>query len=402
MRENNSLGDKFAGFTSEPNPGVWENIERSLDKKPRRRGFGWLILVGCVFAGIIVWNFKGEAPQKTKYVSKENVTAKSSVQPQPGKKAENKIVKQGLLTSKIHQSLIQKRNPKTNQAGSAQSNLTSFNKIEEPNSSDGLIAEIKPSENAANDSIPNTLTEAPKDKLLSENDIPEETAPAVTVLPDSSALSQQDAEIGTVKTEPRTYRWQLQVQTGAFMSRKDEILVPPMNDPYFEGSGNVGSGGYLPITLGNSGTVKPYRSIITNYGVLASYDLVSRWRITSGFSYQRYYIYTLDDRTLLSGAHYIQIPVIADFKLLNKSRWEWSIGTGASLGYVFEKKSTGQFSSWRSDFIAQTSLRYALTQRILLQVQPQARFVFWDKEIGKAGKLSPWYWGGNVGAIWCF
>ncbi len=414
MRENNSLGDKFAGFTSEPNPEVWENIERSLDEKPRRRVFAWIFLVAGAFAGIILWNFQGEvAPKNTKYVSKENTMAKPAAQSASPSKAsaENKIAQNELLPGKFQsgsgQSLINKRILKASWAVPLQPNLSSLNQMEEPNPTKGSTTELKASENVINNSTVNTHIDAPKDELLSENTLKENASKQDSldrsILPDSSVLSQQNTAVKIEKPQPRICRWQLQAQIGAFGSRKEEmVVVPSPYDPYFEGTGNVVSGGYLPITLGNPNVIKPYRSILANYSVLASYNPISRWRLTTGFSYLRYYIYTLDDHTLRSGAHYIQIPVIADFKLLNKPKWEWSLGTGASVGYVFEKKSASQFSSWRSDFIAQTSLRYALTQRMLLQVQPQARFVFWDKEMGKVNKLSPWYWGGNVGVIWCF
>lgn len=408
MRENNSLGDKFAGFTSEPNPEVWENIERSLDDKPRRRALAWIFLVAGVLAGLLIWNFAGQAvPKKAKYVSKENTIANPASQSAAPSRtsAENNMAQNELLPGNFRQgsgrSLIEKRDLKAKQPVFGQQNVTSSNKIEEAYSTNSMATELKAPESIISNSIENALADAPEDKLLTEIS-PEEDSSDLSILPDSAVLAQQDAAIKTEKIAPPSCRWQLQAQIGAFASGKDEMLVPSLSDSYFEGTGTVTNGGLMPSTPSNAGIIKPYRSIIANYGVLASYNPISRWRLTTGFSYQRYYIYTLDDRTLHSGAHYIQVPVIADLKLLNKPKWEWSLGAGASLGYVFEKKSASQFSSWRSDFIAQASLRYTLTQHILLQFQPQARFVFWDKQIGKVDKLSPWYWGGNVGAIWCF
>lgn len=406
MGENKSLGDKFAGFTSDPNPEVWKNIERSLDEKPHRRGFAWIFLAAGAFAAIIAWNFLGEAaPRRTKRVSRENAVAKPAAPAAfpSGEGAEDKPAQNEFLPGSLQpgpgRSLTQKWNPKISYAVAGQPSHSSLNKVEALSSAREWIAALKASGSIGNDSIAGVSAHAPEDKLSPENVTEEAIA---NTLPDSCMPAQQDAETKMKKIEPSVGRWQLQAQVGASVSRKDEMLVPSQNDLYVEGTGNAGSGGNLPAAPGNPPIVKPYRSMTSSYSVLASYTPIGHWRLTTGFSYLRYYMYTLDDRNLHSGAHYIQVPAIADLKLLDKPGWEWSLGAGASLGYVFEKKSAGQFSSWRSDLILQTSWRYVLTQRILLQVQPQARFVFWDREAVKAGKLSPWYWGGNIGAIWCF
>lgn len=433
MQENKSLGDKFAGFTSEPGPGVWENIERSLDEKsPRRRFFAWwqLVLAAGIFAGALIWNFQGETDRpNAKQISKANTGSKpteqtgsaetqtvtektASLGPDTGNGSSPNVLRQSEFNASTS-----KNASKSNAGISAQqkgisqysdiailaerSQNTASQSFEATHATSGSTAESKTIESRQGDEADSDADlETAQENLLSGNDVAQADSLHPQNAIDSSVISQQEAN-AKIPTEPKVRRWELQFQIGALASAKQEMWITP-SQPYYEGTVNVGNGGFSPISLGNSPELKHYRNITSNYGILVSYNVSSRWRLTTGLSYLRYYTQITEDRTLHAGAHYIQVPVIADVRLLSTSKWEWSIGPGMSLGHVSEKSTATDLSSWRSDFIAQTSVRYALSPRFTVQLQPQARFIFWDQQTGKAGKLSPWYWGGNLGAVWRF
>lgn len=445
MQENKSLGDKFAGFTSEPSPEVWENIERSLDEKsPRRRFFAWwqLVLAVGIFAGALVWTFKGETgrPDVEQISSKANTDPKLTEKKVPAEKQAS-TEQTALLSSndgnepspdrsRQAESEFNVSTAKTAGRSNAGSSMrqkaiseyrdiaiftrrsqdnTSPRSSEPTNETNRSETASKATasdkqENQADNSLAtpdsNPGIEIAQEDLLSAKDVTKTDSLHSQNVTDSSVISRQETNT-QILTEPKMRRWELQFQIGTLASGKQEMWITP-SQPYYEGTVNVGNGGFSPISLGNSPELKHYRNITSNYGVLVSYNFSNRWRLTTGLSYLRYYTHILEDRTLHAGAHYFQVPAIADLTLIHTSKWEWSIGSGMSLGHVSEKSSATDLSSWRSDFLVQTSMRYALSQRFTLQLQPQARFISWDQQTGKAGKLSPWYWGGNLGAVWRF
>lgn len=392
MQENNSLGDKFEGFKADPSPQVWESIERSLDEKKRRRGFicWWAGLAASLIFGLMIWT---NASNKTVQVNSQKITFHTQ--------------------QKENQLITSRKEAKTNETGMyAKSNRSEH------------FSPIPANVNPINSTINRTKsTKSDKQAGLVNDEVNNYFSRQLLQNQKEGSINRIDMNVRTIDPIPnieykvtpnffvshikeflpvKVQDWQLQLLVGgAFTGREEMMVASTALNTMADDQGSATNGTY-PIEVENPATIKHYRNIHSTISGLISYTSRSRFRITSGISYQRFFTQLLESKKIQAEMHFVHVPLLVDYSLLRSSRWQWHLGTGIGFGYGFNKNQAINYTTGRSDFLIQSSIRYALSNRFALQFQPQARVFFWDSHTAAFGKVSPWYLGGTLGGIWCF
>lgn len=389
MQENNSLRNKFEGFKADPSPQVWENIERSLDEKKRRRGFiwWWAGLAASLIFGLFVWtnssnNSEQSNSQKTTFHAKQKANHKTK-NAHISKQSENRL--------------------------HVDTNRTAYSSII-PTNSNPRFKRIKSTKiNKGSDEVKDEFkSDFEKQFVQNNQEIPTDQAHLnlLTVEPIRNTEFNliPDFSMKQIKQiTPLPYRhWEMQLLVGGATTGREEMMIPSNYfDALTENQGTITNGTY-PIVIENPAEIKSYRNVQTTISGLISYTTKSRFRFSSGISYQRFYTQLLETKKFQAEMHLIQVPLLVDYSFNITSKWRWDVGTGIGMGYGFNKHQPIDYSTWRTDFLVQSSVRYALSNRFSLQLQPQARIVFWDSQKAEFGKVSPWYLGGTLGGVWSF
>lgn len=380
MQKDNSLHDKFSGFTSNPDPAVWNKITEKLDEKPKRKGiafwyFAAALLVSMVVIGGISLNRfsiseKQTAANTSSFNEKNHDSTETSSQQKTESKMEVKIDKSN--------DFISNKSPKNSH----------LNRVIVPKTKrihfKGLD-ELKP--NKEPDAIASSI------EIIKTEHIDLSYLPLLhldeKISRKSFAIQPNLREIVVAKKESK---FEIQLVAGSQNARmQSETWFS--NDPSFETL-------VSNISTGNSGqNTITFRPIRFQLGILAAYNISNRWRATSGVSWIQNQRKIAGNSFLSKVSNGIQVPLVMDYTFIQRQNWEWSAGTGLNFAHTWIDNTSTQAKYWDSEFLLQSTIRRRLTSRFSVQLQPHARFTTWNSESTKIGKLSPWFFGGNLGVV---
>lgn len=381
MQKDNSLHDKFSGFTSNPDPAVWNKIAEKLDEKPKRKGialwyFAAALLVSMVVVGGISWNrFSASQKQISAKTSTSNAKKDDSTNTSTQQKMESKTQR---TIDKTNDFISNKstENSHSNRVFLPKSKHTHFG------SEDEFQPEKEPLITVSTEEI--VKTESADLSYLPLLNVDERLGQK------SVAMHSTAREIIVAKKKSP---FEIQLVAGSQTARKESQTFYA-NDPTFEGL-------TANIPNVNSGQITTsYKPIRFQLGILTAYNFSNRWRATSGVSWIQNQRKFDGNSSLSKVSNGIQVPVVIDYTFMQRQNWEWSAGTGLNLAHTWIDNTSTQAKYWDSEFLLQSTIRRRLTSRFSVQLQPHARFTTWNSESTKIGKLSPWFFGGNLGVVW--
>jgi flagellar basal body-associated protein FliL len=380
MQKDNSLHEKFSGFTSNPDPAVWNKIAEKLDEKPKRKGiafwyFAAALLVSMVVIGGISWNrFSSSEKQIAANTRTLNEKNHDSTETATQQKTESKME----VTINSTNTFISNKSTENTLANrvfvpkSDRVNFESNDKLKpdkEPVASD-LSKEILKNERTDLNFLPLLHL----DEKISRK---------------SFAIHPNLREIRVARKESK---FEIQLVAGSQTARSQSETWFS-SDPSFETL-------VSNISTGNSGqTTITYLPIRFQFGILSAFNFSKRWRATSGVSWIQNQRKMAGNSFFSKVSNGIQIPLVIDYKIIQRQNWEWSAGIGLNLAHTWTANTAEQSKYWDSEFLLQSTIRRRITSRFSIQLQPHARFTTWNSKTKKIMNLNPWFLGGNLGVV---
>jgi hypothetical protein len=120
-----------------------------------------------------------------------------------------------------------------------------------------------------------------------------------------------------------------------------------------------------------------------------------RFQYTSGLSYQRYALQFKDTRQINLGAHGLELPLLIEHSIIDKSKYAWSIGSGIATSFAWYNKANIQVRQFRGNMLLQSNFHYHLKNDYSLLLGVQGNRLLWNSQNSLYNKL---YMGFQVGA----
>ena len=389
MQEDKPLTSRFESFEAAPSDAVWQNIESQLgQKKKRRLVFWWTsVLAASVIFGLFLLPYFSSDSEPT--------TSKEIIRLNQNKSNETKTD-----AALEEQTIAKRKKSSLNSAGEkylnnikTQSFVSPFGekltiqskkkvKIEEP----FLTPELVPVD------TPTPIAEIIKAELITDDS----TINLVDNDNNSNTLVQPEIELPDPQVINK--RWEIGLFVGA--GRGNKIIdFQPLPSP----SINPADQNNLEATSLSGNTNYEQPVIPIQVQAIIARDLGKKLRLTTGLGFGLYRknirLFQEDELIKLTPLAQIHIPVLMDFKIIEKKKWEWTTGPGVLLGYRFNKLNNDNKHQLTTNLQWQTALRYQLKKDWSLSVQPHYRYQLGDNSPAKTVFYKNHFWGVNVGLI---
>jgi hypothetical protein len=396
MQNSDFLKNKFEHFNADVPTEVWDNVAAELDKKKKRRFAIWWFsgIAAFLVVGLFVGYFYRASQNPISFDAKSNNEAAMHIVTDSLRKHNSSSTNAVCIADTAQEnanvmndnSLVQPQNKrKRNTINVAQAG---YYKNDDFDFQEFVYEELVP-------------IHAPY-----QVEDPENTDVAVSQM-DPSTTSEENPPIESVSlpivpsTEDNEFKpkkWELALFGGFSLTQRQEsygfLTSGLANSPNLEFDAN--NADYLNL---NDPSIDPTSPIIRfalfKAGLSINRELAPRWRLESGLHYLRYGVFYENTQVWSREAQMIQVPIFAHFSILQSKNIDWRIGSGVGMGYVFRQPSL----VFRSEWVNSTTVMFQLNPSWSVFVQPEARMVFYDSRIPQVGKLSQWYWGGNLGVV---
>ncbi len=417
MSENNFLKQKFEGFSSPAAPEVWANIDAALQQKKTKRRFLWMCWSSAAIVVLGIGTTVFYVQQNTSLQTTEAIISESDDK-------EGNLTKEANTIKQDEVGKVDKENQNAQRSDQTEKDVTNnalhhigdFNAASTKPHKKPMAVVNNHERISANESSLPVKTSFPKpdqydpNKLQSYHEKDEDDQLTKMEIRNiksinlSKFINQELAHQIESKPEPvvsvsvAPKRWEIQFIAGAGRGR--EIDVMPHGESDFLSANpsvtlNISSFNYTsnsPIAIDQ---VEIGRPLLGFASMRVSRLGQKRFQYTSGLSYQRYALKFKDTRQMNLGAHGLELPLLIEYRIIDKSKYTWSIGSGIATSFSWYNKSNVQVLQFRGNMLLQSNFQYHLKNDYSLMLGVQGNKLLWNNQNSLS---NPIYMGFQVGA----
>jgi hypothetical protein len=400
MHEDKTIASRFENFGAEPSAELWAKIESGLVQKSGKKRFFWIFGL-CSLAALLTtalfWNSNAQmavgnttsASKSTHQIGlntnpiKNTVTYTSTVVNTSIKK-QNELVNESKFKSPSAK--IQANNKKNS---SAKSNSPKSNDNENGNGNGKFLKDKN--KMSLRSEINSQITESTIENNTETVEIADIIDSNKTKNTEPEPIAKS-LEVIVLPEEKKKQKFELSFSFGAARGLKTPIL-------FYQPPGSTQPSTYTPLSQTGSDYSIAYNPFV--FQVLIGMDIKSRFRIYSGLSVVSYsyadYSFGTNEKGLSGPRVLFELPLLFDYKIINRPKWEWLIGTG--MNTVYTPKSIDEGASFALTFQGHSALRYTIKENWQIAFQPTYRY----QGSGFSGFSFPFYkkgmFGANIGIV---
>lgn len=392
MHEDKTLASRFENFGAEPSAELWSKIESGLVQNTAKKRFFWIFGLSsltALIASALIWNSNAQME-----VGKTTSVSKWSNHQIGGNTNEGSVANNSIAATA---SITKQTKPtnetffKSNTAGIAAHHKYNGRVKTKPTKNKSQLL------NGENEiALPSEINLQTKESAIENNT---KTVEMANIIDSTKAKTKEleplakSPDIVIIPEEKKKPKFEVSFSLGAARGLKTPIL-------FYQPPGSTPPATYTPLSQTGSDYSIAYNPLM--FQLLIGMDIKRRFRAYSGLSVVSYsyadFSYGTNEKGLSGPRTLLEIPVLFDYKIINRPKWEWLIGTGVNA--VYSPKSVDEGASLAFTFQGHSALRYSVKENWQIAFQPTFRY----QGSGYSGFGLPFYkkgmLGANLGLVW--